>query len=123
MPVPIASVPGGPADGIAVRAFASPKGRATGGLIREGKLEVLVFEGTVALAEPLTQTPTRIWAFSAKDLAPLAATGSLGTGYELPLRWTGTRPAGQRLTLLLRYTPPSGPILTSAPSVMQNILR
>jgi hypothetical protein len=123
MPVPIASVAGGPPDGIAVRAFATPKGRATGGLIRNGKLEVLAFDGTVALTDPRTQAPTRSWAFTAKDLAPLAATGSLGTGYELALRWMGPRPAGERLTIVLRYTPPSGPSLISAPSVVQNVLR
>lgn len=123
MPVPIASTPGGPPDGMAVRVFASSKGRATGGLIRDGKLEVLAFDGTVGGAARQPQTPTRAWSFTATQLAPFARTGSLGTGYELPLRWTGTRPAGDRLTIVLRYTPTSGPALTSVPGVVQNLLK
>lgn len=123
MPVPITATPGGPPEGIAVRVFASAKGRATGGLIRDGKLEVLAFDGATAGVSPQTQPPTRAWSFAAAELAPFARAGSLGTGYELPLRWAGSRPVGDRLTIVLRYAPASGPILTSAPSVVQNLLK
>ena len=122
LPVPLTAKPGGPAEGIGVRVFASSAERATGVSVRDGKLEILVFDSATAEGVERPQ-PARVWTYSSGDLAKLARSGPIGQGYELPLRWTGPRPTGERLSVIARYTPKSGPAVLSVPSVVLNSLR
>lgn len=113
----------GATNGFAVRVFASDRSRAKGISIRSGKLEILGYEGSPYETDPRTMTPSQIWAYPAASLPPFAISTSLGTGYDLTLPWQGQRPTSNRLTFVARYTPPSGPALHSAPSVIPLSIR
>ncbi len=122
-PVALRSSPSSPADGLAVRVFASSRRQAKGIPIRSGTLEVLAYYGAPDETTRRSVKPARVWSFPATQLAPFAVTSSLGTGYELALPWQGTWPVGSRLTIVARHTPASGPPLFAAPSIMPNPLR
>jgi hypothetical protein len=123
LPVALKSNPAGAPDGLGVRVFASSGGRAKGTPLQNGTLEILAFDGTVADTAAATAKPAQVWSYNAESLRSLAANSSLGTGYELPLRWTAQRPTGSRLTIAARYTPAVGAVVTSAPSVVANSFR
>lgn len=123
LPVALKSNPSGAPDGLGVRVFASSRGRAKGTPLQSGTLEILAFDGAVADTTSLTAKPAQVWSYPAGSLRSLATSSSLGTGYELPLRWTAQRPTGSRLTLAARYTPAAGAVVMSAPSVVANSFR
>ena len=122
-PVALKSNPCGMADGLAVRVFASGHSQAKGVSIRSGSLEILAHDGAPDEAARLSFPPTKVWAFPATKLASFAVTSSLGTGYELALRWESPRPATSRLTLVARYTPLVGNAILASPSIVPNALR
>jgi hypothetical protein len=124
LPVALKSNPSSSApDGVAVRIFASSRSRAKGVPIRSGTLEILAYDGALAEPSEPTAKPAQVWSYPAASLPPLATASSLGTGYELALRWTGPRPTNSRLTLVARHTLPTGAALRSAPSIMSNSLK
>lgn len=123
LPVALKSNPSGAPDGMAVRVFASSRSRAKGVPIRSGTLEILAYDGAFTDVSASTSNPAHVWSYPAARLPALATSSSLGTGYELPLRWTGPRPTSSRLTIVARHTLPTGAALSSAPSVMSNSLR
>ncbi len=100
-------------DGIGVRLYASPSDRARGMPIKEGRLEILMFEGAVEAAALGTATPLRTWTFEAGQLAQFQSETSLGTGYQLALRWEENRPKGKAVTVVARYRSPAGAVLLS----------
>ena len=122
-PVALQSTPSSPADGLAVRVFASSRRQAKGVPIHGGTLEILAYDGAPDEAARLSVKPAQVWSFSATKLPPHAVSSSLGTGYELALPWQGTRPKASRLTIVARHTPVSGTPLFAAPSIMPNALR
>lgn len=122
-PVALQSNPSGPADGLAVRVFASSRSQAKGVPIRAGTLEILAYDGAPDETARRSEKPAQVWSFPATKLPPFAVTSSLGTGYDLALPWQGTRPTASRLTIVARYTPALGPPLFAAPSIMPNALR
>lgn len=95
-------------DGIGVRIYASGSTVARGLEIRQGVLEVLMFDGAVDGGSVRGATPRKVWALDAKDLKPLAAETSLGVGYQLALRWEGSRPRSSVVTVAARYRGPDG---------------
>jgi hypothetical protein len=114
----------GRSAGLVVRVFASSRARAWGLPIHAGTLEIAAYDDAGPGAESSTPSPAQKWTFAAAQLAPLAATSSLGTGYELELPWQGPRPTGSRLAIVARLVPPgAGPALVTAPSVIPNGLR
>lgn len=122
-PVALQSGPAGPADGLAVRVFASRRSHATGVPIRDGTLEVLAYDGAPDETTRRSVPPAQVWSFPAAKLPPFAVTSSLGTGYELALPWQGPRPRSSRLTLGARLVSAPGTSLPSAPSVIVNPLK
>ena len=123
LPIALKSNPSGAPDGLAVRVFAGSRSRAKGVSIVKGTLEILAYDGALADVGTMTSNPAHVWSYPAASLLPLATSSSLGTGYELALPWKGPRPTNTRLTIVARYTPPSGAALRSAPSIMANSLR
>ena len=123
LPVALKSNPSSAPDGVAVRIFASSRSRAKGVPIRSGTLEILAYDGALAEPSEPTAKPAEVWSYPATSLPPLATASSLGTGYELALRWTGPRPTNSRLTIVARHTLPTGAVLRSAPSIMSNSLK
>lgn len=110
--------------GLVVRVFASSRVRAKGLPIRAGTLEIMAYDGTIPDAASSARPPAQLWVFPAAKLAALAATSSLGTGYELELPWQGPRPTAGRLVIIARLVPPrTGPAIFTAPSVIPNGLK
>jgi hypothetical protein len=103
-------------DAFSVRVFVSKSELAKGIPIRKGTLEILLFDGALVPNQPLPANPLRAWSFSAQQLKGLANENRLGTGYEFTLPWAGTPPTRNRVTVLARYRPVSGPSVVSGPS-------
>ena len=101
------------ADGIGVRIYASPAGKAQGIPIRTGRLEVVMFDGTPTPSTIRTATPLHVWSFTAGELIPFVATTSLGTGYQLALGWGISPPSRKVVTVIARYHPNRGSDLIS----------
>lgn len=113
--VPVAldldGVPG--PDGIGVRIYASGPGVARGVAIRQGTLEVVLFEGVVDAGAIGKTQPLKVWSFDAAALKPLVAETSLGLGYQLALRWGAESPADNVVTVVARYRSPAGAVIYS----------
>lgn len=118
--VPVALKPSrtGPAEGFAVRVFASSRRTAKGMTIRQGTLDILMFDGALAGADPRTLQPARVWTYPAARLGAHAAESALGVGYQFVLSWEGTAPTKNRVTILARYVPLQGVPVFSAPSAI-----
>lgn len=105
-------------DGVGVRLYASAAGGAEGIPIRDGILEVLLFDGSVSTAAARSQEPLKIWNFDAKALKAFEGKTSLGVGYQLALRWTPAVPRQAAITVIARYLPPDGPALWSTSNIV-----
>lgn len=118
--VPVALKPNrtGAAEGFAVRVFASGRHSAKGMAIRQGTLEILMFDGALGAVNPRAMKPARVWTFSAARLEAHASESALGVGYQFVLNWAGAAPAQNRVTILARYAPPQGAPVFSAPSTI-----
>lgn len=110
-------------DGFSIRVYASSTAEPRGVAIRDGSLEVLLFDGAVAPGQAPTGQPLRTWTFTPAQLKRLATENRLGTGYELTLQWSGTPPTRNRVTVFARYIPPAGPAIVSGPSAVTLSLR
>ena len=71
-------------DGIGLRLYASTTDVAKGIPIRDGVLEVLMFDGSVGEAYARSEKPLKIWSFTSSQLGAFAGTSSLGVGYQFP---------------------------------------
>lgn len=118
LPVPLKSNQPGATSGFAVRVFASSRNHAKGMSIRAGTLDLLGYGGALSESELRTAQPARVWSFPAAGLAANASLSSLGVGYQFALSWDGPPPTQNRLTLVARLTPASGPALYTAPSIL-----
>ena len=110
-------------DGLGVRIYASAPGVARGVAIRQGVLEILMFDGSIEGAQLRTIPPVKMWRFEATTLRPFAAETSLGLGYQLALRWEKNRPRGPTATIVARYYSPAGAELYSTASGISIPLR
>lgn len=105
-------------DGIGVRVFVTSAGLAKGVEMRRGRLDVLLFDGTVTAGRFRDTPPLKTWSFDPAQLAPLARSSALGVGYELALNWSPAHPRFRVVTVLARYHPPTGGDLYSAASTI-----
>jgi hypothetical protein len=103
-------------NGIQVKIYASDYQHPKAQPIKDGTLEVLMFEGLVGETFDQTNRCRHLWSFPARDLATWAVTTTVGTGYVLPLAWGKDRPRADKITVVARYQPPQGPMIYSAPS-------
>ena len=103
-------------DAIGVRLYANPSDRARGMPIKDGTIEVLMFDGTVGPESMDRVKPLRVWTFTALQLAPFVTETSLGTGYQLGLAWEDNRPRGNAVTVVARYRSASGAMMLSTAS-------
>ena len=118
MPVPLKTSAAAAPDGLAVRVFASSRNHAKGIPIRAGTLDLLMYEGPLGDTDLRVAKPARVWSFPAARLPANATVSSLGIGYQFALGWEGVPPTQNRLTIVARLTPASGPALYTAPSVI-----
>ncbi len=123
--VPVAlNLDGAPGpDGIGVRIYASGPSMARGIEVRQGVLEVLMFDGTVDPAAVRTARPAKVWTLDAAALRPYAAETSLGIGYQLALRWDSSQPSNAVVTVAARYRTPGGRELWSAANTVSVALK
>lgn len=101
-------------DGIGVRVYASARGMARGLPIRQGTLDILMFEGAVDAGLIRTLPAQQVWSFSPEQLQELSAVTSLGMGYQLGLRWEKTPPREPVVTVVARYRSLDGKIVYSS---------
>lgn len=113
------AIPG--ADGVAVKIFAIDPASPKTAPIPDGKLEILLFDGTTAAGEDYNPTPLHTWTYSADELKAFAFTKAIGTGYDLLLAWGTDRPRQKRVTLVARYTPPKGRVIISGPNAVTTL--
>jgi len=101
-------------DGIGVRIYASAAGGGEGIAIRQGTLEVLLFDGIVSAAVAQTTPPLKVWSFNPSELKPYAGKTSLGAGYQLALKWGAEVPRQSVVTVIARYRSTEGALLWSS---------
>jgi hypothetical protein len=123
--VPVAlnldGVPG--PDGIGVRIYASTSDVARGVEIRQGVLEVLMFEGAVGADEVRLRQPRKVWSLGADALKVFTADTSLGVGYQLALRWENAAPRTPVATVVARYRGTGGKEFWSASNTISVALK
>jgi len=107
------NVPG--PDGFSVKVFANDAKHPKSVPIREGQLEILMFNGTF-FGRTNLPPPLKVWSFNPGELAGHRFSSSIGAGYEFVLRWEANRPTERLITVGARYTSPNQQILTSLPS-------
>ena len=118
--VNIDSQPG--ADGVAVKIYGGNP-QAPGPVpIRDGSLEILMFDGIVRSMTTNT-VPLHVWAFEASELRPFEAQTTIGVSYNLTLSWGTDQPAQNRITVVARHHRANGPAVYSAPSHLSVVTR
>lgn len=110
-------------DGIGVRIYASAAGLAKGIPITRGTLEVLMFEGVVSDSEMRLKPAHHTWTLPADALQPFVSETSLGTGYQLALKWEQHFPRTPVVTVMARYHSPEGADLRSAANTVSVALK
>jgi len=110
------------ADGFAVRVYITKSGNAKGASVRQGVVEILMFDGVAGGADLSAAAPTQTWKFSASELSRFEEITSLGHGYKFALPWTNP-PKSQHITVVARYLPVKGEPLYSAPSAISTVVK
>ncbi len=82
-------------DGVAVRLYATSQAKSKSLAISNGKVEILMFDGTIKEETPSTVQPLKVWSNSASELRPFATRTTIGVSYPLTLLWGNARP-GER---------------------------
>ena len=103
-------------DGVGARLYASRRGEAAALPITEGTLEILMFDGNVPLDELSQHQPLHAWTYPAEKLKRQIHETSVGISYRFAALWGDDPPKGDRVTVVARYTGPSGQPIYSAPS-------
>ncbi len=105
-------------DGFVVKVYAVDPSQPKPVAIPDGTLELLMFDGILKDNDPNISKPRRTWSFSVKDLNHFITKTSIGTGYQLAARWGDSKPKGDKISVIARYTSAGVTILYSAPSVI-----
>ena len=110
-------------DGIGLRLYASTTDVAKGIPIRDGVLEVLMFDGSVGEAYARSEKPLKIWSFTSSQLGAFAGTSSLGVGYQFPLRWGTEAPRQPVVTVIARHVAPNKAVTWSTATTISVVTR
>ncbi|MFO1497711.1 MAG: hypothetical protein U1G07_04840 [Verrucomicrobiota bacterium] len=105
-------------DGFVIKVYASNHSRPKPVAIERGKIEILMFDGIPGVTRDAAAQPRRVWTYAAEELKPFEIHTSIGTGYQLAPLWGADEPSGNKITVGVRYTPPQGPAVNSAPSII-----
>ena len=115
-PMALALGSGSAPSAIGVRVYAVAPGGSRGIPIRQGTLEVLMFDAAVSNPGLTDMQPLKTWTFTAAQLKDLSDTSSLGDGYQLILKWENAQPKSRVITVVARYRNLAGMVIYSAPS-------
>lgn len=110
-------------DGVGLRLYASAADVARGIPIRDGVLEILMFDGTVGEAYARSEKPLKTWTFTSGQLSAFAGTSSLGVGYQFPLRWGAEVPRQPVVTVIARHVAPNKWITWSTATTISIVTR
>ena len=110
-------------DGFVIKVFASRRDRPKPVPLEKGQLEVIMFDGIPGVTTAANAQPHRIWTYTMADLKPLQIESSIGTGYQIAPLWQDAKPTASKISVVVRYTPPKGPAIVSAPSIISVALK
>jgi hypothetical protein len=110
------------ADGFAVRVYLTKVDNAKGATLRNGALEILMFDGLVAGNDLFAKPPAQTWKFSPSEITRFEEVTSLGHGYRFALRWSQP-PKSPHITVLARYIPAKGEPIYSPPSTISSAIK
>lgn len=99
-------------DGFAIKLYAGNIRAAKTRPIESGALEVILYNGT--LIRPDTK-PLKTWTFTADQLKTYQVNATIGTGYQLALRWENDRPTQPRFSVVTRLVRAGKPDVFSTP--------
>ncbi len=108
--VPIAlDVEGKPGQNVlAVKIYASLAGGSQGISIRNGRLEILMFDRPAEGLNPRLDNPSQVWTYEAAGLQEFKMQSLMGIGYQLALKLEDKRPQNKAVAVVARYTSPGG---------------
>ena len=105
-------------DGFAIQVYAVDRTRPKTQPIRDGSLDILMYDGLVKEIISDTSQYRHVWSFTANQLKPHAATSAIGASYRFTLNWGADNPRDDKITLIVRYRPDQGQAVYSAPSAI-----
>ncbi len=105
-------------DGFGARIYASSRNLAAATPIRSGRLEVLMYDGSVKPEEMAAVKPLQTWVFEPKQLRALTQQTSIGTGYRFALAWGENKPSQNRVTIVAKHFSENGAEVVSAPGIV-----
>ena len=83
-----------------------------------GALEFALYDGVVQAAEIARVAPLRVWRFQGTQLSASLTRTAYGWGYSHRLGWGSSPPKTASATLLVKYVPPDGPVMSADPLVV-----
>lgn len=101
-------------DGIQARLFLFQVNRPEPVLVT-GTIEFLMYAGRAERGAVVPGEPLKTWRFTGDELVGLRVRDMVGWGYATRLGWDGDVPKGPVVTFRVRYQPPQGPPVYSAP--------
>lgn len=110
-------------DGFVIKIYASNRERPKPVPIEAGSVEVLMYNGIPGVTENASQKPQRTWTYKASELKQFEINTSIGTGYQVAPIWGAEKPAGNKISVIVRYIPSQGKTITSAPSIISVALK
>lgn len=110
-------------DGFVIKVYASNRSRPKPMIIGSGTIEVFMFDGIMGFTTAQDAAPRQTWQYSAAELKEFQIESSIGTAYQLALTWGESGPTGSKISVLVRYTPPQGSPVISAPSIISVALK
>lgn len=103
------------ADGIQVRVFLYSGSQGIQTVKGSGTLEIMLYDGRIGLQQAAMLQPLRSWTFSPEELTTFTFKWKGLWGYQMALRWGEAEPRASVVTLIARYTAPSGEVVHAEP--------
>ncbi len=114
MPVPVRVGARPRIDGIEVKIYAADSDHPKAQPIRQGNLDLLLYDGQLGGNLSETNRPLHAWSFPPAELATRVFTSAAGTGYFFTLSWGKDRPQSNAVTVVARFRPKQGPPVYSS---------
>jgi hypothetical protein len=102
-------------DGVSVKLYATAEGNPKPVPIRQGTLEVLLFDGPFQ-RQKAHPPILKQFHFSATELRQMEFTAKIGIGYQLALPWGTNLPSHRIMSVAARYSVSPGNQVSSQPS-------
>jgi len=106
-------------DAFAVKVYAGSLSYPKPVPIREGTLEILMFDGVLKSGETASVKPLKIWQYTVAELKAHAFNTSIGICYQFTPQWGTNAPQQDRITIVGRYFSPSNAQIVTVPSTVE----